>query len=199
MKTGYDIALLGTSLTTSVLDRNWPRYLADYMQEGKRQKIRTHKLGSSGKTSSWGKLNTGPVKRLRPDAVLIEFVNDAINGVQAPNPVGMTPELSAANYRDIIDDIRVAVPTAAIFLMSLIRLRADAQAEQYPSFPDYFSVLPLVAQEKGVGFIDCYTPWGDPDLNPDDFPPWDGIHPNLSGYLRVSIPTIAAQLAPLID
>lgn len=199
MKNTYDIALIGTSLITSHKDRNWHLALARYMQPGKSKRIRTHSLGQNGATSSWGRDNTGPVTRLRPDAVLIEFVNDALASEQAPAPAGMTPALSAANFGAIIDAVRNAAPDTAIYLMTLIRPRADAAEAVFPTLASYYGLLPALALTKGVGMIDCYAAWGDPALHPEDFPEDDGAHPNLSGYLRVSIPTIAAQLAPLID
>lgn len=198
MSNTYDIALIGTSLITSQKNRNWHLALASYMQAGKRQKIRAHSLGANGETSSWGRENTGPIQRLRPNAVLVEFINDALVSVQAPNPAGMTTSLSAANFGEIIDDIRSAVPEAAIFVMALIRPRADGVSTWFPTLTSYYGILPGVAATKSVGFIDCYSAWGDPALHPDEYPEDDGVHPYLSGYLRVSIPTIAARLSTLI-
>lgn len=195
----FDIALMGTSLTTSKADREWDLALASSMQVGSRKKIRTYRLGADSETSTWGLANTAPLIRMRPRVALIEFINDAYYTYQAPNPRNMTPALSTSNFNGIIDAIKAGSPDTAIFLMALIRPRADAVAASYPTLTTYYGLLPGIAAAREVGFIDCYSAWGDPALHPEDFKPEDGIHPLLSGYLRVSIPEIIAAIGRLVS
>lgn len=194
----FDIAIMGTSLTTSRADREWDLSLASTLQIGKRSKVRTYRLGFDGETSTWGLANIQPLVAKRPRIALIEFINDAYRSYQAPNPRGMTLALSKSNFEGIVDTIKLRSPDTMIYLMTLIRPRDDAHAAYYPNLVAYNEQLARIAAQRGVGFIDCYSKWGDPSLHPEDFHPTDGIHPLLEGYLRVTIPAIAGEVGDLI-
>lgn len=194
----FDIAVMGSSLTTGEYARGWPIYLERALQVGKRAKVRTHALGSPGEHSSWGLANVAPLVRLRPKVALIEFINDAFNAYQAPSPVGMTLALSASNFTGIVNAIRAGSPDTRIYLMTLVRPTADYIANFYSNLAAYDAQLANLAASLETGFIDLRAVWGDPANHPDEYPPGDGVHVYLPAHQRVTIPRIMDVISPLI-
>lgn len=196
MKAAFDIAVIGTSLTVPTTDRGWPMLLANYLQPGKQSTVRAHCMGKGGTTTNWGVANLNPVIRLRPQLVLAEWLNDAYDPYQSPNPPeAMTLVKSAANWNSIFDQLAAALPGVPVFPMSLIRPRADAT---YAALTAYNAQLASIAAGRGLTYIDGYTAWGDPALHPAEFTTADPIHPLIAGHLRVGIPLIAAAITSLI-
>jgi lysophospholipase L1-like esterase len=196
----FDIALVGTSLTTGIQNRNWPLCLQRTLQAGKSQEVRVYAAGKGASTSNWGLTAMPSVARMKTRVVGIEFVNDALNNFQAPETtygINMTLERSRSNFVGMIDILAQQSPDTKVFLMTMLRPPAEVISMAYTRLLEYYALLPQIAAEKGVGFIDCYAAWGDPALHPDEFPPQD-VHALLPGYLRVAVPTIAAQIGRLI-
>ena len=199
MSSVFDIAVLGTSLTTGAFSRGWPEYLQRALQVGKSQKVRAHALGKEGATSSWGLANIAPLIRLRPRVAIIEFINDAYAPYQSAAPENMTLVLSASNFSAIIAGLRAGTPDTQIFLMKFVRPRADSATNLYPLLSSYDYQVTSISASSGLPLIDVRSAWGDPALHPEDFIGADGTHCAISGHLRVSIPTIVAAVAPLIN
>lgn len=197
MKT-FDIAFIGTSLTTGPNSREWPYHLGRSLQTGRRALIRVHSLGQPAVTSNWGVANLAPLTNLRPKVAVIEFINDAYASYQNVAPENMTLAKSLSNFNAIIDGIRSSSPQTIIFLMKLVKPLAASQASLYPSLAAYDAQLDTIAANKGVGMIDTRAAWGDPDTRPEEFPSGDGVHTLLTGHRRVTIPVVSASIAPLI-
>lgn len=192
----FDIAIIGTSLTVNVANRNWPQMLAETLQPGKQSLVRVNCMGKSGSTTNWGAANLGPILRMRPQLILCEWLNDGNDNDQAPNlPEAMTLAKSAANWNSIFGQIATGLPGIPVFSMALVRPRTDAP---YAALPSYNAQLATITANWGSTFIDCYSAWGDPALHPNEFGAADPIHPLIAGYLRVSIPLIASVIASLI-
>lgn len=194
MSRTVNIALFGTSLTTGHLNRGWPNFLQTELQRGKRSFVRVHPRGKPSATSDYLLSQVDQVARLRDDIVLAEALNDG--GVQVQID-GMTPAKAEANWNTIIDTLRAYNPSVKIYLMTLIRNSAAGDASN-PMVRVYDAQRQTIAAAKGTGWIDCYPPWGDPALHPEEYTDPDG-HPSLSAYLRVCVPTISAVLRPLYD
>lgn len=193
MRKHYSIGIMGTSLITSVKDRNWCVELQKYLRIGKSSLVHVYAYGSNGAQSTWGVANIGGLIRLRPNAYIIEFINDAL-------PDSLSVSQSVANYTTIVNSIRDAHPDATIFFMALVRPTADGKAEWFPNLDDYDLAHKNLATTLGIdGFIDTRAAWGDPALHPEEFPPGDGVHPYLAGYVRAVLPTIKAALDSYIE
>lgn len=197
MSEAFDIAIMGTSLTTDIYARGWPDDLEKELQVGKRARVRTHALGYPGASSNWGLANVQPIINLRPRVALIEFINDAFYLYQATPPENMTLSLSASNFNGIVDAIQAGSPGTAIYLMTLVKPTAAAVASFYPTLAAYDAQLPDIATAQGVGFIDLRAVWGDPANYPGEYPA-DGVHVYLPAHLRVTVPVLTSVLAPLI-
>ncbi len=191
----YTVGLLGAS---DVQDRNcreWPQRMANYLQIGKTQRVRTIAMGREGASSTtWiSEGRTAQLGNMKCDVVLLSFFADAATTLSTPLAN------SLANAYAIIDDIRAKRSTTKIYLMKMWHMPDAQEASTFPNIAAYYSQYSTIAANRSdVGIIDTYTPWGDPALNPSEFDVSDQIHPLLPGHLRVTIPTISAALAPLI-
>ncbi len=193
MTNTLNIALIGTSLITSPKDRGWFYLLRNYMQTGSNKRINVYSRGLSGGRSDWGLTVIPSVVDLRPDIYIIEFINDA-----NPNDGGFSVNQSVANFRTMVEIIQSDQANAVIYIMALVRPRADGEAEFFPNLHAMDEAHKSLAEELNIGFIDTRTPWGDPSLHPDEFAPDDGVHPLLNGYVRVVLPTVAATLSQFL-
>jgi acyl-CoA thioesterase I len=193
----FDIAVMGSSLTTWETARDWPNEFAKALQIGKRSKVRAHAMGAPGETSNWGLANVQPLIARRPKVALIEFINDAFMNYQNAPPQNMTLALSVSNFTGIINAIKAGSPGTAIYLMTLVKPTAAAQAALYPSLAAYDAQLATIAASNGVGFIDLRAVWGDPAAYPSEYPP-DGVHVYLPAHQRVTIPRLVEVISPLI-
>lgn len=198
MDSVFNVALMGTSLTTWEKNRNWPNYLERALQVGKGQKVTVHCMGASGETSSWGFANIQPVVNLRPDVLLVEFINDAFQPYQAPSARGMTPNLSASNFASIINATRYGSPLTRVILFTLVQPRVDFKASFYPTLDVYDTRLREVAKAYGVEFVDLRAQWGDPANYPSEYVE-DGVHVELAAYLRAAVPKLMSIISPSIQ
>lgn len=194
----FDISIMGTSLCGEYNSRNWPLMLERHLQIGKREKVKVHRLGKDSMCSNWGLANIGQHIILKPRVFIVEFINDAYIGYQDTPPENMNLAKSLANFNAIIDAMQSGSSATTIFLMKLVRPTAAAKASTFPTLDAYDAQLDQIAVNRGVGMIDTRAAWGDPALHPEEFPPTDGVHCFLEGHLRVTIPTVAAAVSPLI-
>lgn len=174
-------------------NRNWPNFLAQTLQNGKSTRVRVDTFGDEGQSSvTW----ITDKRHLRladtmPDVACLSFFTDANSGF------GVSTATSLANIYTVVDALR-AKRNMPIYLLKMWRLHAAEESATFPSLASYYANYATVAANRsGIATIDCYTAWGDPNLHPEDWGS-DLLHPLLSGHLRVTIPTIAATLAPLI-
>lgn len=188
----FDIAILGDSLVKDRNARNWPILLESYLQSGKSQRVRTYLFGQEGTNSSTGLTQYTPMIGLRPRAAVIAYINDA-------NAATITLATSLANYNTIINSIKSGSPSTSIYVASISRPTAAAASATFANLSGLQTQLASIATNQGLaGFIDGYTAWGDPALNPSEYDSGDGIHPLLPGHLRVTIPLWASVFASQI-
>ena len=188
----FDIAILGDSLTKDRNARNWPIYLEHYLQSGKSQRVRTYLFGQEGTNSSTGLTQYTPMIGLRPRVAVIAYINDA-------NAAVISLATSLSNYNTIINNLKAGSPSTAIYVASISRPTAASEAATFANIAGLQTQLASITTNQSLaGFIDGYTAWGDPALNPSEYDVGDGIHPLLPGHLRVTIPLWASVFAPLI-
>jgi lysophospholipase L1-like esterase len=178
----FDIAILGDSLTKDRSARNWPILLESYLQSGKEQRVRTYLFGQEGTNSTTGLTQYLPMVGLKPRVAVIAYINDA-------NAATISLATSLSNYNTIINTIKLNSPLTAIYVASISRPTAAAAAATFANLSGLQTQLASIATTQGLaGFIDGYTAWGDPSLNPSEYDVGDGIHPLLPGHLRVTLP-----------
>ena len=190
--TPFNIAIIGDSLTKDRNARNWPMHFEHLMQVGKSQRVRTHLFGQEGTASNVGLTQYGPILKLKPNVFVIAYINDA-------NPGQLSLATSLANYNTMIDAMQAASPSTLIYVASISRPTGTAAAVSFPNIGGLQTQLAaLVTSQSLAGFIDGYTAWGDPALNPTEYDPSDGIHPLLPGHQRVTLPLWASVFASQI-
>lgn len=197
MASVFDIAVMGTSITTGIYARGWPLFLERALQVGKQSKVRVHALGKEAATSNWGAANLAPLTNIRPRAAFIEFINDAFLPYQGVSPENMSLEKSAANFSAIIAGIRTLSPETEIFLGTLVRPSADG-VSLYPELPAYDRQLKMIASAQGVRFVDLRAVWGDPAQHASEYPQGDGVHVYIEAHRRVTIPQLTKVFGHLI-
>lgn len=187
------IGIIGASLTGDRNANNWPNVAARALQVGKVSDVKVILAGQEGKGSNdW--IAAGWHTRLalvRPHILVIDGTPDANPGF------GISVSAALANLYTMIDAVRANNPSAPVFLMKPVRMRADAT--QFANVGAYYANYATVqANRSNVSIIDAYSPWGDPALNPSEYAPADPVHPLFSGNARVTIPAFVSALAPLV-
>jgi lysophospholipase L1-like esterase len=190
--TVFDIAILGDSLIKDRNARNWPIMLEDYLQVGKSERVRTYLFGEEGTNTNTGLTQYTPMVGLRPRVAVIAYINDA-------NSAAISLATSLSNHNTIIDDLQANSPSTAIYVASISRPTAAAAAASFPNIVALQTQLASIVSAQGIaGFINGYSAWGDPALNPSEYDVGDGIHPLLAGHLRVTLPLWSSVFTPLI-
>lgn len=184
----FDIACIGTSLTTGPNSGSWQAGIVARLTPGAPRPIITYDLGYGGWNSrDHGLANIGTVARLRARVVLIEFImNDAnINN-------GISVAESQSNHQAMIDAIKAASPGTQIYLMTM---NPTVGRSDRPNMVDYNAMYQSLAASNGIGFIDNYPLWD--GATTVEIP--DGIHPTAAAVATRTTVNVANTLAPLIS
>lgn len=201
------VVCYGTSLTAT---GQWVADLGKWLNTldpAGKARATVHKVGLSGQASQTGLNNLqGKVIKLKPDTVIIEFaMNDAYHG---PNygpkhaDYGMTPEKSAANLSQMIEEIRTALPETEIIIQTMNSVWDSPQgsgmsAKTRPDLAEYYEGYRKVAKKYNLPVIDHYKNWE--KLRENDFDLYkkyirDGTHPTPEGSTAITFPEVKKVL-----
>jgi lysophospholipase L1-like esterase len=202
LKSGRDqvIVTFGTSLTEKGA---WVNLLQEWLDgenfPGKATVLNKGLSGSTTKTHGIPNLARDVLSN-QPDTVFIEFgMNDCIQ--RDDTPVSVPLDRFQANLRQIIQEIRAALPDAEIFLMTMNPARNSPQTPNSGNFrvalPNYYKAVRDIGNEEGISVIDTHRTWLDlwettPNTVEILIP--DGVHPNQEGSRTVTLPSVQKAL-----
>lgn len=109
------------------------------------------------------------IKALNPASVFLCFgLNDVSIGYWH------TPEEYAAEYKQVVESVKEAVPGVTVYVSSILPARdpAFARASSWREIPDYSAAVGAMCKENGIPFVDNDAI---SDAHPELWDP-DGIH-----------------------
>lgn len=183
----FDIAFIGTSLTSNLGPGPWLNGFRAILQIAKQRPISCYDLGLAGAVSSYA-VSTAPyVAKLAPKVAVLEFgMNDAYTPLLVPVATFGT------NIESAVDILKAGAPQTSIFLMTMNPAIAPGDAN-VPNLLAYYQKLRDVAAAENVGLIDNTALWGTP--NGTQIP--DGIHPTTAAAMSIMVPNIISAISPL--
>ncbi|MEX2044348.1 MAG: arylesterase [Opitutus sp.] len=145
---------------------------------------RTVNAGLSGETTSGGLRRVDWILRQPVDIFVLALgANDGLRGI--------SPEVSSANLRQIIDRVRAKNPGAGIVIAGM--QMPPAMGEDYTRA--FSGMFPAVAEEKGAALIPFLLEGVGGRL---EYNAGDRIHPNAAGHALVA-KTVWKALRPLLE
>lgn len=191
----FSLAVYGSSLVTGVNSRGWCEEFVGHVRSLTSREIVLHNLGARGANSSaWGVPKIATVANQRPDAAIIEFINDAYRDTPpTPSPVdGPSLAQSEQNFRDMADAILDKNSACALFFMTMNPV-ISVSAPYFPGVLEYYQMYRDLASELGLGLIDNTPDWGSPTTA--EIP--DGLHPLIAPVRSIVFPNVLAAISPL--
>ena len=148
--------------------------------------------GVGAQWSTWGVENLKPrVLDKHPDAVIIEFgINDAFLEYKT------SLEQTRKNLESMIDQILAQNPHCQIILQTM-NPPVREHLERRPNVEQYYQLYRDIAKERHLLLVDHYPVWKKLlDTDPKKFDEYvpDGIHPSVTGYEKITTPTLLKAL-----
>jgi lysophospholipase L1-like esterase len=185
----YDVAFYGTSLTYFNL---FQPLLLNRLQASSGRFVRGYNMGIDGADSGSGVSNVSIPVTSRPSIVTFEF---SMNDCASDRSISRATAIS--NNTSIITSLKAVVSASRIFAMTMnpvINIGGDSALRT--GITDYYKDLRDLATSEGIGLIDNYPAWITYGVDTTKIP--DGIHPIRSAVEAVTVPTMAAAIAPLL-
>lgn len=181
----YKVACFGPSTTGY---GGWPEALEAQLKPLHTSKnIVVRNFGRNGQASIYGVMNIGNVIACNPNAVVLDFA--LADGFQT-----ITSTVKERN-RDIINQLRTALPGVAIYLLTSNPFYGQAGID-HPSIPVAYQMYRDLAAEESVHLVDTFPLW--PTTGSPPFPTQnsnDGVHPTVGANLLYLVPTLVAAVS----
>jgi hypothetical protein len=187
LKHMYDIACVGSDLTSGGNSTQWVSDLERALQQYADRPVRCYDCGLIGQTSSWGAANTSIAARLRPKLILFEgfgFYDIA---------AGLTRIQHAANIDAMITGFQSAAPGSRLCIQTM----NPGVATDIPraNVGDYYVDEAAKAVQWGIDSLNHYINW------PSPLPPAlaaAGSYPTRAANRQYFFPTLVSYVVPLI-
>lgn len=165
-----DIIFLGNSITDG---GEWAEMFGD---------VRMKNRGISGDITEGVYDRLGTIVKGRPAKI---FILIGVNDINNKLPL----EVTVANMEKIIDKIQAESPKTKVYLQSLFPMNdCFNMFLGHTKFPDKALGINAeyrrIAKEKGVEYVDIFTPFADADGKMKVEYTNDGLHLNGAGYVR---------------
>lgn len=185
----YDIGFYGTSLT-------WLNYfeplLINKLQAATGRFVRGYNMGIDGADSGQGVTSIYSATMPRPSIVTFEF---SMNDCASDRSISRATAI--ANNTSIINSLKAVVPASRIFAMTMNPvINVGGISANRTTITNYYQDLRDLATSQGIGLIDNYPAWITYGVDTTKIP--DGVHPIRSAFEAVTVPMMAAALAPLL-
>lgn len=182
------VVAFGTSLTAS---NPWPEALQARLSDCLGRPVAVTRVARNGAGTSWAESNLAAVIAAVPDLVLLEFVT---NDADIADGRGLAA--SRAAHARLLDGLAAERPAAQVMLLTMNPVFGPVRHLQRPFLARYDAMLRELAVERGVALADLAPRWqaavaADPGLAPPD-----GLHPTGAATARVTVPALAALIAP---
>jgi acyl-CoA thioesterase-1 len=138
-----------------------------------------------------------------PDALLMEFaVNDSHTYFHSPEALdaGITLEESRVNLEEILDIVKVALPSCEVILQTMNPAwdspQGNMPAHNRPELENFYEQYREVAKARGLQLMDNYPFWLEIQANdPTKFEHLipDGVHPTPEAIKSALVPHLLAQ------
>jgi lysophospholipase L1-like esterase len=184
----FDIATMGSSLTcgnAAGLSESWHRDLRNALLPGSSEEIRTYNFGAPGGNYLTGLSTVAAVIRLRPRVVIIEYSMNDCNLVYADAEAGTIT---------ILDQLKSGAPDSALFLMTMNNVFGSNLTTRN-DLPDFYQMYRDLSVSESVGLIDSNPAWAGTTIS--DM--LDEVHPTAQSNKTYLVPSIVAELEPLIS
>jgi len=193
------LCVYGTSLSFHLCP-----HLRDALRERFGELITVVNCAMSGKASRSGLEELkNRVLDHAPDALLMEFaVNDSHSYFHSPDALdaGITYEESRTNLEEILDIVKVALPSCEVILQTMNSAWDSPEgrepASNRPELEKFYEQYREVARARGLQLMDNYPVWRaiqtqDPARFERLIP--DGVHPTPEAVKTVLVPHLLTQ------
>ncbi len=188
---GYDVLVLGTSLTSR---GDWPELLQDRLNACATGPVRVERLARAGAASGWGlaalRDHLSDPDADPPDLLIVEF-----SGNDASLARGFPLFISKRNHRGII---QLARQSGAAVILATMSPAWGRDALERPGQDRYHALYRDLASSDGVGLIDTISDWR--ALSPEDrrasVP--DGLHPTREAMAAIAVPAFMEAVGPIV-
>ena len=161
-----DVVFFGNSIT-------WGSCFEEYFPN-----VKICNLGYPGDNTDGMLLRINQIKAVNPEKV---FIMAGINGLHI-----QTEKVFTEKYATMVDSIKLAVPTAKIYLQSILPVNPSMKAGKVFSKEKIARCNELVqkiAEQKGCVYIDLYKLYAVDGIMPKELTP-DGVHLYPEAYDR---------------